>query len=84
MRLRPPTGGATSSPAAGSRGWFLQSALSGEVGVAIEMLLTTAEQVRTTGRVPPDYACRGSMATARDVTGPSQMEQSTALGCGCS
>jgi len=33
-----------------------RSALSGEVGVAIEMLLTTAEQVRTTGRVPPDYA----------------------------
>jgi hypothetical protein len=35
----------------------------GEVGVAIEMLLTTAEQVRTTGRAPPDYALRGSMAT---------------------
>ena len=61
-----------------------QAALSGEVGVAIEMLLTTAEQVRTTGRAPPDYACRASVATARDVIGPSQMEQSTAVGCGCS
>ena len=36
---------------------------AGKSTVAIEMLLTTAERVRTTGRAPPDYAVKGSMAT---------------------
>jgi hypothetical protein len=39
-----------------------------EVGVAIEMLLTTAEQVRTTGRAPPDHALGGSMAQGLRLT----------------
>jgi len=36
------------------------SALSGEVGVATEMLLTKADRCRTTGRAPTDYAFSAS------------------------
>jgi hypothetical protein len=35
------------------------SALSGEVGVATEMLLTKAEQVSDDGPAPPDRVCSG-------------------------